>query len=269
MRLGDRDLGADAVGGGGQQRPVGSALSAEASKRPAKPPMPPITSGRRGLVDPGLHQLDGPVAGLDVDAGGGVRRPVGCSGSWHGRARRRRHGRLDAASAVVERRRGAGPVGGDRARVSSRCLPSSSRLGQLDRVDAVEAGPAEAGRRAASVASTMPVERDVAERVGADRRRRSPRRRGRWRSARRGWRSRCRRSTATSPAGEEIRTCTSAAPASRSIRTSARWVLPRTIESSTTTSRLPRDDVAQRVELEPDAELADRLADGWMKVRPT
>ena len=36
-----------------------------------------------------------------------------------------------------------------------------------------------------------------------------------------------------------MRTCTSAAPASRSIRTSARWVLPRTIESSTTTSRLP------------------------------
>ena len=56
-----------------------------------------------------------------------------------------------------------------------------------------------------------------------------------------------------------MRTCTSAAPASRSIRTSARWVLPRTIESSTTTSRLPRDDVAQRVELEPDAELADGL----------
>src|SRR6185436_10897972 len=34
--------------------------------------------------------------------------------------------------------------------------------------------------------------------------------------------------------------CTSAAPASRSIRTWARWVLPRTIESSTTTRRLPR-----------------------------
>lgn len=37
-----------------------------------------------------------------------------------------------------------------------------------------------------------------------------------------------------------MRTCTSAAPASRSIRTSARCVLPRTIESSTTTRRLPR-----------------------------
>ena len=31
---------------------------------------------------------------------------------------------------------------------------------------------------------------------------------------------------------------------------------------------LAADDLAQRVELEPDAELADRLR-GWMKVRPT
>ena len=36
-----------------------------------------------------------------------------------------------------------------------------------------------------------------------------------------------------------IRMCTSAAPASRSKRTSLRVVLPRTIESSTTTSRFP------------------------------
>ena len=57
-----------------------------------------------------------------------------------------------------------------------------------------------------------------------------------------------------------MRTCTSAAPASRSIRTRARWVLPRTMVSSTTTSRLPGDHVPQRVQLEPDAELADGLA---------
>ena len=44
--LRDGDLGADAVGRGGQQRPLGSALSALASKRPAKPPRPPTTSGR-------------------------------------------------------------------------------------------------------------------------------------------------------------------------------------------------------------------------------
>ena len=36
-----------------------------------------------------------------------------------------------------------------------------------------------------------------------------------------------------------MRRCTSRAPASRSIRTSCFWVVPRTMESSTTTSRLP------------------------------
>ena len=39
--------------------------------------------------------------------------------------------------------------------------------------------------------------------------------------------------------GLEMRTWTSAAPASRSIATSARCVLPRTMESSMTTRRLP------------------------------
>ena len=53
---------------------------------------------------------------------------------------------------------------------------------------------------------------------------------------------------------------TSAAPASRSICTICRVVLPRTIESSTTTSRLPADDLGQRVELHPQAVLAQLLA---------
>ena len=39
--------------------------------------------------------------------------------------------------------------------------------------------------------------------------------------------------------GDVMRRCTSVAPASRSIWVSVRWVVPRTIESSTTTSRLP------------------------------
>ena len=55
-----------------------------------------------------------------------------------------------------------------------------------------------------------------------------------------------------------MRTCTSAAPASNSIATSWRVVLPRTIESSTTTSRLPVD-LGERVELHPDALLAQPL----------
>ena len=39
--------------------------------------------------------------------------------------------------------------------------------------------------------------------------------------------------------GDEIRRCTSTAPASRSMATTARAVVLRTIESSTTTRRLP------------------------------
>ena len=65
-----------------------------------------------------------------------------------------------------------------------------------------------------------------------------------------------------------MRTCTSAAPASRSIRTSARWVLPRTIESSTTTSRLPA--MTSRNGFSLSRMPSWRMVwDGWMKVRPT
>ena len=56
-----------------------------------------------------------------------------------------------------------------------------------------------------------------------------------------------------------MRTCTSTAPASRNIRTSARWVLPRTIESSTTIEPLAADHLFERIELEPDTQLADGL----------
>ena len=58
--------------------------------------------------------------------------------------------------------------------------------------------------------------------------------------------------------GDETRTCTSAAPASNSICTICRVVEPRTIESSTTTSRLP-GDLGERVELHPDALVAHAL----------
>ena len=55
-----------------------------------------------------------------------------------------------------------------------------------------------------------------------------------------------------------MRTCTSAAPASKSICTISRVVLPRTIESSTTTSALA-GDLGERVELQPDALAAQLL----------
>ena len=68
--------------------------------------------------------------------------------------------------------------------------------------------------------------------------------------------------------GLEMRTCTSAAPASRSIRTSARWVLPRTIESSTTTMRLPLMTSLSGLSFSrmPSWRIVWL---GWMKVRPT
>ena len=51
-----------------------------------------------------------------------------------------------------------------------------------------------------------------------------------------------------------MRRCTSLAPASRSMATMARVVVPRTIESSTTTRRLPRDRFPQRVQFAPHTE---------------
>ena len=53
-----------------------------------------------------------------------------------------------------------------------------------------------------------------------------------------------------------MRRCTSLAPALYSMSTSLRVVLPRTMESSTTTSRLPSMTARMRVELHADAELA-------------
>ena len=225
--LRDGDLGADAVGGGGEQRPLVRRQRARVEQaREATEAADHL--GPAGLLDPDLHQVDGPVGGLDVDAGAGVGRcrarrapqagsygllRTGRASPWIGDWQRR----LEEVLAEEALARAAG-WGRRRSKQAVHRLCPSADAGGLDHA----------------------LERDVAQGVGADARGRSRRRRGRWRSARHGSRSRCRRSTATSPAGSEIRTWTSSAPASRSIRISARWVLPRTIESSTTTSRLPR-----------------------------
>jgi hypothetical protein len=70
-RPGDRDLGADAVGRGRQQRAAPPArLQREQPGEPAEPAddlRPP------GPGDRGPHQLDGPLARVDVDAGLRVR----------------------------------------------------------------------------------------------------------------------------------------------------------------------------------------------------
>ncbi len=59
--------------------------------------------------------------------------------------------------------------------------------------------------------------------------------------------------------GHVIRTCTSAAPASRTSFTSGPAVVPRTRESSIITTRSTFEVLAQRVELERDATIADVL----------
>ena len=67
--------------------------------------------------------------------------------------------------------------------------------------------------------------------------------------------------------GDETRTCTSVAPPSKSIATSWRIVVPRTIESSTTTTRLPdTSSSGLNFSLIP---CSRSPWSGWMNVRPT
>ena len=68
--------------------------------------------------------------------------------------------------------------------------------------------------------------------------------------------------------GELMRRWTSAAPASNSICTSRRVVLPRTMESSTTTSRLPLITEVSGLSF-MRMPTWRRLSSGWMKVRCT
>ena len=153
--LGDVDLGADAVGGGGEQRAVGSVLSAEASKRPANPPRPPTTSGRCALAtDSFISSTARSPASMSTPAAAYVvadrRRGPGQDGRARcsrrsraaerlGRRRRRRRARASPSTSST----------GARARLEQ-LLAEQLGLGQLDRVDAVEAGAAQAGPWAAS-----------------------------------------------------------------------------------------------------------------------
>ena len=134
-----------------------------------------------------------------------ARRP--CRRPRSTRRRRRRRPRGSVGRARSRSAPGSGVVeDGQRlaetatSDASSRCLPSRLSSGSVDGVLAGEAGRAEPLGR--SGRSPRPCPRARCSRGCRRRRsRRSRRRRARWRSARRGWRSRCRRSTATSPAG--------------------------------------------------------------------
>ena len=81
-RLGDGDLRADAVGGGGEHGPpVGGEPAGVEHPGEAAEPAEHLGPGR--AAHRLLHQLDGTVAGLDVDPG----RRVGDGGGLVGRAR--------------------------------------------------------------------------------------------------------------------------------------------------------------------------------------
>ncbi len=131
--LGDRDFRADAVGRGREQ---GTAHARERARveqagEAAEPAdhLGPLRPGH-----PTLHQVDGAVPGLDVDAGCGVRRARGARHLGHCRLRPGRardgQGRRSASAAppptpVSTPSASLGPTGNDDSISSSRCLPSS------------------------------------------------------------------------------------------------------------------------------------------------
>ena len=194
-QLRDRDLGADAVGRGGQQRPL-VAGQRRGVEEPGEATEAADHLGAAGLLDPPLHQVDRAVGRLDRDPGRGV-------GPGSGRGGLVGHAGLlvayDGGSGVVEDRECAAHRG-RLQRGLEQVLAEQALVGELDGVLAGEAGGAEACR--ASAWSRRSSRRGRCSPACRPRRsRRSPRASARWRSARRGWRSRCRRSTATSPAG--------------------------------------------------------------------
>src|SRR5699024_4294266 len=70
-RLGDGDLRAHPVGGGGQQRTL-AVLEHGDVEESGESAHPADHAGGVGRRDGGLHQFDGTVSGLDIDAGCGV-----------------------------------------------------------------------------------------------------------------------------------------------------------------------------------------------------
>ena len=137
-RLRDRDLGADAVGGGGEQRPLvaGERGGVEEAGEAAEAA---DHLGAAGLLDPDLHQLDGLVGGLDRDAGGGVGGVRGL-----GRALGRGLGSCGSSrgSGVVEDGQRLPAVRRGQRRLEQ-VLAEQALVGQLDGVLAGEAGLAE------------------------------------------------------------------------------------------------------------------------------
>ena len=210
-RLGDRHLGADAVGARGQQRPAhpGERGRVEQAGEAADAA---DDLGAPGLVDPlafirstarSPASMTTPAAAVRVTV---VVRALlrRCLEGCHAIARTSSsydaQGRLSASvGAASGRARSRRPSGRTRAARRPRSRAGACRAG------APRAGRSGRRRRSRRGTAGRPgrgrldqaLEGDVAERVRADRRADLLDRHARWRSARRDWRSRCRRSTAT------------------------------------------------------------------------
>ena len=172
-----------------ERREDGLRISGEIElEQTGEPAESPQQFGPASAVDRGSHQFDGPFSRLDVYASRGVRRT-------RSRRSRARQGVLGGIAAYQLCSSGAAVDGAFDA--LEHVLADNLR--QRDGVFAVVTGPAQPvlGLLARG---DQPVERDVTQRVGADGRPDRRRRPARSRSARHARRSRCRRSTATSPA---------------------------------------------------------------------
>src|SRR6476620_947416 len=143
-------------------------LSAVASKSPAKPPIPPIISGRRALSTQTLISSTAlSPASIETPAASYVA-PVGCC-SVIGVLRSGRSGPVERVRRTATGQRGgqAVDVGLDRRIELEQVLAEVLGVGQRHRVDAVEAGPAEVGHRDLGGLDEL-LEGDVAEGVGVD-----------------------------------------------------------------------------------------------------
>ena len=192
-RLRDRQLRADAIGGGCEQR---FAVAAAKGEQPGESTETATHLGPGGLVASGLNKFDGAVAGVNVHPGGRVRDAgcaqlvsVGLSGVRHRDKGYRAvlMGRYQMPNAVRGNRRAdsrqrptgtsgkswpaRSPSSDPRAAVSQHLLDDvlaqHGLAGQLDRVLAVEAGGTEPRSRLLGCRDQTP-QRDVAQRVGAD-----------------------------------------------------------------------------------------------------
>src|SRR5262245_17358013 len=136
---------------------------AEASKSPAKPPIPPIISGRRAFsTQPFISSTARSPASIETPA-------AAYALSVTGFLRVRRSGAVEGVrgTATGQRDGEAVRVDGDRTELEE-VLADEGGVGQLDRVDAVETGPAQVVHRDAGRLHQL-LQGDVGEGVSVDR----------------------------------------------------------------------------------------------------